>query len=147
MLLVRAGWTPDSQKVYFYAQDRAQTWLDFCLASRDGGTPTRLFRETTKAWVDDPGAPKFLKDGSFLLASERTGWKHFYHFDKDGKLIRPVTSGLWEARTLHLVDEEGGWVYFSGTQDSPIADNSYRVKLDGSRLERLTKAPGNHQVA
>jgi dipeptidyl aminopeptidase/acylaminoacyl peptidase len=147
MLLMRAGWTPDSQKVYFYVADRAQTWMDVCLAPRDGGTPTRLFRETTKAWVDDPGAPKFLKDGSFLLASERSGWKHFYHFAKDGKLIRPVTAGLWEARTLHQVDEEGGWVYFSGTHDSPIAENLYRVKLDGRQLERLTKTPGNHQVS
>src|SRR5205807_4396309 len=74
-LLVRAGWTPDSQKVFFYVQDRAQTWLDVCTCGNQGGTSTCLFRETTKAWVDDPGDPTFLKDGSFLLASERTGWK------------------------------------------------------------------------
>ena len=30
----------------------------------------RLFRETTKAWVDDPGPPVFLKDGSFLTAAD-----------------------------------------------------------------------------
>ncbi|HXG11042.1 MAG TPA: DPP IV N-terminal domain-containing protein [Gemmataceae bacterium] len=146
-LLVRAGWTPDSQRVYFYVQDRAQTWLDVCLVARDGGEPTRLFRETTKAWVDDPGAPTFLKDGSFLLPSERTGWRHLYHFDKDGRFKGPITSGPWEARTLHLVDEEGGWVYFSGTRDSHLAVNLYRVRLDGSALERLTSLPGDHRVS
>ena len=36
-LLTRAGWMPDSQNVYFYVQDRAQTWLDFCTVPRDGG--------------------------------------------------------------------------------------------------------------
>ncbi len=56
MLLTRAGWTPDGEKVYFYVQDRAQTWLDFCTASRGGGKPTRLFRDKTKAWVSDPGS-------------------------------------------------------------------------------------------
>jgi dipeptidyl-peptidase-4 len=147
MLLTRAGWTPDGEKVYFYVQDRAQTWLDFCTVGRDGGTPTCLFREKTKAWVDDPGPPHFLKDGSFLLPSERTGWKHFYHFGKDGKLKRAVTSGSWEARTLHLVDETTGWVYFSGTKDSPIASNLYRVKLDGTGLERLTAGAGDHRVS
>ncbi len=86
--MVRAGWTPDSQKVYLYMQDRAQTWLDVCMMPRDSGGPAHLFRETTKAWVDDPGPPHFLKDGSFLLASERTGWKHLYHFAADGKLAR-----------------------------------------------------------
>src|SRR5581483_9237141 len=75
-LLMRAGWWSDSQALYFYVQDRAQTWLDFCTADRDGGTVKRLFRETTKAWVDDPGAPVFLKDGSFLLLSARDGWNH-----------------------------------------------------------------------
>jgi dipeptidyl-peptidase-4 len=146
-LIVRAGFMPDSQTAYFYVQDRAQTWLDFCTVAREGGEPTRLFRETTKAWVDEPGAPTFLKDGSFLLPSERTGWKHFYHYDKDGKLKRAVTNGDWEARTLHLVDEEGGFVYFSGTRDSPIASNLYRAKLDGSGVERLTKTAGDHRVS
>ena len=70
MLIVRAGWTPDSRTVYYYVQDRAQTWLDFCTVRCDAGPPVCLFRETTKAWVDDPGDPVFLQDGSFLLASE-----------------------------------------------------------------------------
>ena len=58
----------------------------------------KLFRETTKAWVEDLGEPRFLKDGSFLIQSERSGWKHLYHYGADGKLIRPVTKGEWEVR-------------------------------------------------
>jgi dipeptidyl aminopeptidase/acylaminoacyl peptidase len=146
MLLARTGWMPESDKIYFYIQDRAQTWMDFCTAPRGGGAPKRLFREKTQAWVNDPGAPHFLKDGSFLLSSERDGWKHIHHFDKDGKLKRALTSGAWEARTLHLVDEAGGWVYFSGTKDCPTASNLYRVKIEGSGIERLTVGPGDHQV-
>jgi dipeptidyl-peptidase-4 len=145
-LIIGAGWLPDSQRVYFYVQDRAQTWLDFCTASRGGGEAKKLFRDTTKAWVDDPGPPHFLKDGSFLLPSERKGYKHFYHFAADGKLIGPVTSGDWETRALHLVDETSGWVYFSGMRDNPLAANLYRVKLNGSGLERLTDTDGDHKV-
>jgi dipeptidyl aminopeptidase/acylaminoacyl peptidase len=145
-LICRVGWAPGGKKLYFYVQNRAQTWLDFCTASPAGGPTKRLFRETTKAWVDDPGDATFLKDGSFLLASERTGWRHLYHFDKDGKLIGPVTSGDWEAQALHHVDEKNGWVYLSGTKDSPIGVNLYRCKLDGSSFERLTHTPGSHRI-
>lgn len=145
-LLVRAGWLPDSKAAYCYVQDRAQTWLDFCTVG-DKGELTKLFRETTKAWVDDPGPPTFLKDGSFLLPSERTGWRHLYHFAPDGKLKGPVTSGAWEARTLHQVDEANGWAYVSGTRDSHTGTNLYRVKLDGTALERLTTAQGDHRVS
>jgi dipeptidyl-peptidase-4 len=37
-------------------------------------------------------------------------------------------------------------MYFSGTRDSHIASNLYRVRLDGSDLQRLTTAPGSHQA-
>src|SRR5207248_8325754 len=105
-LITRVGWTPGGRDVYFYVQDRAQTWLDFCTAPAEGGDTTRLFREMTKAWVDDQGPPTYLKDGSFLLPSERSGWKHLYRFDRSGKLIKAVTEGEWEARALNRVDEE-----------------------------------------
>jgi dipeptidyl aminopeptidase/acylaminoacyl peptidase len=145
-LITHAGWMPDSGSVYFYVQDRAQTWLDFCKVPASGGKPTRLFRETTKAWVDEPGDVTFLRDGSFLMFSERSGWKHIYHFDSKGQLIAPVTEGLWEVRALHHVDEDTGWVYFSGAYDNPIANNLYRTKLTGGKLERLTDGIGDHGV-
>jgi dipeptidyl-peptidase-4 len=147
MILTRAGWLPDGEKIYFYIQDRAQTWLDFCIAPRSGGTPTRLFRDKTRAWVDDPGPPHFLKDGSFLLSSERSGWRHLYHFAADGKLQRAVTSGSWEVRNLHRVEEASGWVYFSATKDNPIALNLYRIKLAGGAPQRLTTGAGEHRVS
>src|SRR5262249_35072895 len=58
-LIIRAGWTPDSRQVYFYVQDRAQTWLDVCLAPYEGGPATRLLRDKTDGWVEDPGEPAF----------------------------------------------------------------------------------------
>ncbi len=152
-LLLRAGWWPDGQNAYLYVQDRAQTWLDVCAVAPDGALK-RLFRETTKAWVDDPGPPVFLKDGSFLLTSSRTGWRHLYHYGADGKEKRALTSGEWELTTgafqshpVELVDEKGGWVYFTAKKDSPLASNLYRVKLDGTGLERLTTAAGDHRVS
>jgi dipeptidyl aminopeptidase/acylaminoacyl peptidase len=145
-LLIRAGWAPDSSLAYLYIQDRAQTWLDVCTVPPTGGKPARLLRDATKAWIDDPGPLTFLKDGSFLLLSERTGWKHIYHYEKDGKLRRAITGGEWEARQLEKVDEEDGWVYFSGTKDSHTASHSYRVRLDGNDLERITQTAGDHQV-
>jgi len=145
-LITGVGWMPDGARIYFFVQDRAQTWLDFMTASVRAADPKRLFRETTKAWVDVPANPKFLSDGSFLIFSERTGWKHLYLYDKDGELKHAVTRGKWEARWLHRVDEKGGWVYFTGTRDSHIADNLYRVKLTGGKVKRLTKAAGSHRV-
>jgi dipeptidyl-peptidase-4 len=84
-IIARVGWLPDSSQVYSYWQNRAQTWLDVCTMPAAGGALTRLFREKTKAWVEDLGEPIFLGNGSFLLASEETGLRHLYLFDKSGK--------------------------------------------------------------
>lgn len=145
-LIVEAGFTPDSANAWCYLQDRAQTWLDMCLIDPVSGKLTKLLRDQTKAWVDNPGPPHFLKDGSFLLFSARDGYKHLYHFSPRGTLLRQLTSGPWEARTLHGVDEASGWVYFSGTKDGTLGSNTYCVRLDGRDLTRLTQGAGTHTV-
>lgn len=146
LLIARVAWTPDSKVVLFQALNREQTFLD--LNSMDlTGAVKQVFQEKTPAWVEVHDNPEFLKDGSALWFSERNGWKHLYHYDTSGKLIRQVTDGKWEARTLHGIDEATGWVYFSGTKDSPIAENIYRVKLTGGEVERLSQGPGTHSAS
>jgi hypothetical protein len=98
MLLLNCGWYPDSNAFIAYVSNRTQTWVDILSCPPDGGDPTKLFRETTKAWVEPTSPPRFLKDGSFLFQSERSGWNHVYRYARDGKLIGPVTTGEWEAR-------------------------------------------------
>jgi dipeptidyl-peptidase 4 len=93
-LVVNVSWLPDGSRVVFQVQDREQTWLDLNTAALAGDDTKRLLRETTRAWVSENGAPLWLKDGTFLWVSERTGWKHIYHYKADGTLIRPVTSAL-----------------------------------------------------
>jgi len=144
------GWTADGERARVQVQDRMQTWLDFTTVGVRGGKPKTLFRETTGAWVDSPEDGWDLDDGSFLLFSERDGWKHLYRFDESGELRSQVTSGEWEVREVHHVDEElsdeEGWIYFTGTADSHIAEHLYRIRLDGSGMERLTSERGHHSV-
>ena len=121
-------WSPDSRRVLFQVQDRAQTWLD--LDDVDAATLRlrTLLREKTKAWVERQDDARHLAARRRIPVglSERTGWKHVYRYRGDGTLVGPVTGGEWEARALHGVDEAGGWIYFSGTERSPIGADVYR---------------------
>lgn len=146
-LIVRVSWTPDSSRVVYQAQNREQTFLDLNAADASTGKPTRLFRDTTKAWVEAvDDNPRWLKDGSFLWRSERDGWLQLYHYSADGSLIKRVTEGRWEVRNLDAVDEQAGVVYFRGTEHSHIAEQVYRVNLDGSGLKRLSQSEGTHRT-
>ena len=146
-LVSAAGFTPDGKRVWLCVQDRAQTWMDVLFAPANGGEPTRLFRETTEAWVEPAGGPRFLRDGSFLWFSERTGWKHLYHYTAKGELLGPVTEGEFEVRRIVHLDEDAGTLWFTGTKDSPVAENLYRVALAGGEIERLTTERGSHRVS
>ncbi len=143
-LIVRVAWNRDGSALTYQVQNREQTWLDLDRVDAGGGTPATLIHETTKAWVEPLDNPAWLADGSFLWESERSGWRHLYHYKGDGTLLRQVTSGEWEVRDLHGVDEKNGWIYFAGTERSPIGLDLYRVKLDGSGLQRISDAPGTH---
>lgn len=146
LLISRVSWTPDSKKVVYQAQNREQTFLDVNFADARDGKSTNIIHETSKAWVAINEEPIWLKDGSFIWASERSGWEHLYHYSADGKLLRQITDGPWEVRTIEGVDEENGFIYFTATERSPIAPHGYRVKLDGKSLTRLTMTEGSHRV-
>lgn len=146
LLIVRVTWTPDGRKVVYQAQNREQTFLDVNFAGDDGKSTT-ILHETSKAWVGINDNPNFLKDGSFLWQSERSGWNHFYHYSADGKLLGQVTDGRWEVSSFDGLDEGKGLLYFTATEHSPIAPQAYRIKLDGSALTRLTAGEGSHKVA
>ncbi|MCA8958036.1 MAG: DPP IV N-terminal domain-containing protein, partial [Planctomycetes bacterium] len=78
VLIVRVAWTPDSRLI-FQVQDRIQTWLDLVVADPATGKIEKLFRETSKTWVNILEQPRWLADGkTFLWLSERSGRKHVY---------------------------------------------------------------------
>lgn len=151
-LIVNVGWKPDGRAVFYQVQNREQSWLDLNVADRATGSSRTVLRETSQTWVncgnfgcqDDEGNPIWLGDGSFLWPSERTGWRHLYLYKEDGTLVRPVTSGKWEVRIVHGIDEGRGWIYFSGTERSYIGQDVYRVKIDGSGFQRLSGPEGTH---
>lgn len=146
LLIARVAWSPDSKAVVFQALNREQTFLDLNAATKDGKV-RKLFTETTAAWVEVYDNPEFLTDGTAIWQSARNGWKHLYRYDNNGKLIKRLTNGDWEVRSFYGVDEANGWVYFSATKDSHIAENVYRVRLDGGEIERLTKGGGAHSAS
>ena len=148
-LVVRVDWAPTGALVY-EVENRTQSWLDLNAASLASSPISikTLLRETSSYWInsEDTTLPTWLKDGSFLWLSGRSGWSHAYHYAADGTLLKPVTTGRWELRTLHGVDDTNTWMYFSGTERSPIGSDIYRIKLDGTGLERLSKTPGTHDA-
>jgi dipeptidyl aminopeptidase/acylaminoacyl peptidase len=143
LVVSRVGWMPERKGVFAYVQNRTQSWLDFVVWETPDAKPMKLFRETTKAWVEDLGQPHFLPDGSFLLLSERTGYKHLYRVSADGKEFRPLTDNKiagggvgiedMEVRDILRIDEKLNHVYFTATLGSSSRLDICAVDLAGNR--------------
>jgi dipeptidyl-peptidase-4 len=151
--LPRVQWLTDSKHLAIEKMNRAQTSLDLLLADAATGGTRVVLNETDKYWlnvgdwVNVGDSLGLLKDGKrFLWASERSGYKHLYLYDFDGKQLAQVTSGDWEVESVDGVDEAKGLIYFTATEKTPLERNLYSVKMDGSKLTRLTKEAGTHSV-
>ena len=144
-LIVDVDWVPDSRSVAFQVQDREQTWLDLNLADSQSGATTRVLRETTPAWVNANGSATWMKDGSFLWLSERSGFKHLYRYGRDGRLIGQVTNGRWDIRTFYGVDQERNIAYFDAGARRHVDTDIYGVRLQGRDLTRLSRTEGTNR--
>ncbi len=126
--------------------DRAQEELELIFVDPAKGRSKSILVETDDAWINVTDDLTFLQDGKqFLWTSERTGFRHIYLYAEQGELVRPLTEGDWQVNGIDGVDENG-WVFFTANIDNPIGRDLYRVKLDGTGRERVTKEKGTHRI-
>jgi dipeptidyl-peptidase-4 len=157
LYLARVDWLPDGG-LAAQIQNREQTRLDLVRFDPRTGARTLLLSERSEVWVNLHGAFRALEGptrglvatelvGAFLWASEKTGFRHLYLHDRQGKELRALTSGEWMVDGVAGVDEARGHVYFTATKDGPTEQHLYRVPLAGGEIVRLTPEPGMHGIA
>jgi dipeptidyl-peptidase-4 len=146
-LVVRVGWTPAGDRVVVTVQDRIQQRAELLLADPATGAVQSLIVEQSSTWVERPSEPRWLADGSFLWESDRTGYRHLYHYDLGGQLREVVTAGDWKVADVVRVDETAGRIWFMGTKDGALGLNLYSTDLGpADDVRRWTKDPGSHRV-
>ncbi len=141
----RVNWLTDSKHLAIQRLNRTQTALDLLIAETATGKTRAVLSETDPNWINVSDDLYFLKDGKrFLWSSERSGYRHLYLFDLEGKQLAQLTKGEWEVSAVDAVDEAKGLVYFTATEKSPLERQLYRIAFDATGFTRLTKEEGTH---
>ena len=73
--LARVAWTPDGGALAIQAMNRSQSRLDLLRCAVADGHCGTLVTESSPTWVNVVDDARFLPDGRFLWASERSGWR------------------------------------------------------------------------
>ncbi len=156
--VTHVDWLPGTGGLSVQIQNRAQDRTDLYIVDRATGHGRSVLQERDAAWVNVSDDLYFLeRTHRFIWGSERDGHKHLYLYDLQGHCLRQLTQGAWSVRgptqviywwgkAVVSIDETRGWIYFTSLQKSSIERHLYRMKLDGSGLQRITTEDGFHSI-
>lgn len=146
--LIKPQWLPDGSVFTFQRMNRRQNELELLAANPETGATRSLLFEKEEAFINLHDDFFVLQDNKhFLWSSERTGWRHLYLYDMQGKFVRQITKGEWPVGSVVSVDEKGKWIYFTANTNDGLETQFFRVNFEGTKQQQLTTAPGTHRVS
>src|SRR5262245_19733339 len=139
--------TPDELR--FVRRDRLRRTAEACTVKPASGECRCMILEAFDAANLEVQPIRYVDEtGEMIWWSERTGWGHYYLYDKDGKLKNPITNGIWRASQIVAVDGKNRALYFRANAREPgeniYYQHLYRVNLDGTGLTLLDPGDATH---
>ncbi|AUP78583.1 S9 family peptidase [Flavivirga eckloniae] len=143
----RIKWTNDSDILSAHYMNRHQNELDLWMINAKRDTSNLVLAEKDDAYIDVTDNLTFLKDNSFIWTSDKDGFNHIYHYDKNGKLINQITKGNWEVTNYYGYDENTNKIFYQSVENGSINRDVYSIKLNGRNKTRLTKSEGTNRAS
>ncbi len=141
----RAAWQND--KIIVFRLNRKQNQLDLVRFDTRYRKGEILLTERDSCWVDIHDNIRILKDDSFIWTSERSGYNHIYHYDRNGTIINQLTHGDWEVRKIIDINEKTNIIYFTATKVSELENHLFSISLYDGNLIQITQESGWHSVS
>lgn len=138
-------------RIYFWRKKRTRDVAQLCSIDGEGHLRV-IITETAKPRINpDMFECKIANKGNDIFVwSDRTGWGHIYHYDGQGHLLNPVTSGNWTAGQICAIDEKAKQLFFYGygheAGRNPYYQHLYRVGFNGKGFKLLTPENAEHKV-
>jgi dipeptidyl-peptidase 4 len=147
--LARAEWV-GADSVVVQRLPRLQNRIDVRMASATTGETRAVLTERDSAWLEvDDVSPTWVDDGrAFIWPSERSGWRQYYLYRRDGTLVRRITRDSVDVTALAGVDAKRGVAYVIEAGPTPMQRQlvAYDWRTGGPG-RRVTRQAGTHRVS
>jgi dipeptidyl-peptidase-4 len=142
----RIEWSSDANILSAKILNRHQNNLDLLFVDGTTAATKVVLNEKDQSYIDfvDTDNLTFLNDNSFIWTSEKDGFNHIYHYDKNGKLKNQVTKGNWEVTEYYGFDEKTKTVFYQSTENGSINRTVYKISLDGKNKTKLSQDLGTN---
>ncbi|MDI9878096.1 S9 family peptidase [Flectobacillus sp. LYT7W] len=142
LYIPRIRWTINPNVLSISRLNRYQNKMELIHADVFTGKTTTILIEESRTYVDVENFGDdltYLADGkSFIMSSEKGGYKHLYQYDMSGREVRQITNGKWEVDNFYGIDESSNTLYFTSTEIASIERHLYSISLDGKVKKKLS---------
>jgi len=142
-----------ANKLFFERRARLGKMLEICeLDVMTGQLKTVIHEEGEPYIAIELASIHFFNNyNDIIWWSERSGYGHLYHYDKNGNLKNAITSGKWTAGKVIGVDEKSRTVYFEAygfiQGENPSYAKICKANIDGKgKVTLLTPEEATHNV-
>lgn len=143
----RIKWTQQTNVLSVQTTNRKQNTIDLIFVDASKNQTSLVLQEKDDAYVDITDNVNFFKDNSFIWTSERDGWNHIYHFNKNGTLKNQITKGPWEVTNYYGYNPKNNTIYYQSTENGSINRGVYSVNVKGKNKKELSVETGTNRAS
>ncbi|HYN14451.1 MAG TPA: DPP IV N-terminal domain-containing protein [Terriglobales bacterium] len=133
--------------------NRAQDRIDLYFVAVETNSARLVLSERSPTWVNVDDNFTTVGEDRFLWTSWRDGHTHLYLYSfnagdptaREARLESQLTHGDFEVFDVAHVDEAVKLVYFTANAGDDRQRQLFRVHLDGSGFEQVSREPGTHE--
>jgi dipeptidyl aminopeptidase/acylaminoacyl peptidase len=143
-------WGKASDDLRFLRMDRLVRNIEFCTYNLAKNESHCLIVEGFENSSILTHPMRYLDESNEMIWwSERSGWGHYYLYDRSGKLKNAITAGDFRVSSpIVSIDTKNRLMYFRANAREPgenvYQNHLYRVHLDGSGLTLLDPGDADH---
>lgn len=140
----RIQFTADASKLAVVTLNRHQDHMNIYMANPRSTECKLVVQEQNNKYVTESayGSLKFYGD-HFAYISDRSGYKHIYWYNINGKLERQVTKGNYDVSAFYGYDAKSGRFYYASHQESPLRTAVYAMDKSGKE-HKLSQQQGSN---
>ncbi len=139
-------WTNSADALAVVKLSRDQKNIELLSLNPRSGVATKLYGETSKTFSDYRNfkALQFCSDNSFVIMSEKDGYRHIYIHTATGIQKEQLTKGKFDVIAFYGYDEKSKTVYYQAAKNNPAEREVYKsVK---GKMSQINSGKGLHSA-
>ena len=139
--------TAQPNEIAIATSNRHQNKLEIIKINTKNYSTKKILTETDAAWIEtDNLSLEFLEDNSFLWASERDGFRHFYWYTPDGKLKKQITKGNWEITDYYGFNPKNSEILVQTTEKGSTNRVVSKINIKTGKKQIVSELNGTNNA-